>query len=104
MKRFFFRRRQKLTESSTPADPNRTSGLLTGDPQQDRQSIEILLESIAEVTSNNLAIRFARYQLHQKQPQRFHLQHTSFLNSPQILVLFQTQLLGTINNHLFHLQ
>jgi phosphoserine phosphatase len=52
MKRFFFGRRKGLTEASTPADPNRTTGLLTGDPEQDRQSIEILLESIAEVTSN----------------------------------------------------
>lgn len=52
MKKFFFGRRKGLTEGSTPPDPNRTSGLLTGDPEQDRQSIEILLESIAEVTSN----------------------------------------------------
>ncbi len=52
MKRFFFGRRKGLTEASTPSDPNRTSGLLTGDPEQDRQSLEILLESIAEVTSN----------------------------------------------------
>ncbi|MEE9125855.1 MAG: GAF domain-containing protein, partial [Planctomycetota bacterium] len=52
MKRFFFGRRKGLTKASTTPDPNRTSGLLTGDPAQDRQSIEILLESIAEVTSN----------------------------------------------------
>lgn len=52
MRRFFFRKRPGLTEGSTPSDPNRATGLLTGDADQDRQSIEILLESIAEVTAN----------------------------------------------------
>lgn len=53
MKRLFFWR--KATGSGDPQpgeDPFDQTGLLTGDPAQDAQSLAILLDSIAEVNSN----------------------------------------------------
>ncbi|MFO1051860.1 MAG: GAF domain-containing SpoIIE family protein phosphatase [Planctomycetota bacterium] len=51
MSRFLFWRKPSTpAEQSGPAPDQ--AGLLTGDPQQDAQSLEILLDSIAEVNSN----------------------------------------------------
>jgi serine phosphatase RsbU (regulator of sigma subunit) len=52
MKRFFFRRRRGRGPDRTPEDPRESSGLLTGDAAQDTQSLEILLDTIAEVNGN----------------------------------------------------
>ena len=53
MKRFFFRRKRRGKGPGQPAgDPGESSGLLTGDPGQDTQSLEILLDTIAEVNGN----------------------------------------------------
>ena len=52
MRRFFFRRWRGRGSDKTPEDPRESSGLLTGDPRQDTQSLEILLDTIAEVNGN----------------------------------------------------
>lgn len=53
MKRFFFWNRSSATsgEEAAANDPQ-ASGLLTGDPLQDEHFVRILLDSIADVTSN----------------------------------------------------
>ncbi|MGA1523548.1 MAG: PP2C family protein-serine/threonine phosphatase [Planctomycetota bacterium] len=55
MKRFFFWRRSgraDATASDPTAEGQASGGLLTGDPEQDAQSLAVLLDSIAEVNSN----------------------------------------------------
>lgn len=54
MKRFLrlFSRRRHEDPDQTTEDPSESSSLLTGDPRQDTQSLEILLDTIAEVNGN----------------------------------------------------
>jgi serine phosphatase RsbU (regulator of sigma subunit) len=49
MKNFFFWRRSE--EATAPGEALEAKGLLTGDPREDQASMQMLLESIAEVTS-----------------------------------------------------
>lgn len=51
MKRLFFWK-QPAEEGRKAADPGESSALLTGDALQDAQSLEILLDTIAEVSAN----------------------------------------------------
>ncbi len=51
MKRFFFWNRPRRPGES-PDEDLQSSGLLTGDPRQDEHSLRILLDSIADVSSN----------------------------------------------------
>jgi sigma-B regulation protein RsbU (phosphoserine phosphatase) len=67
MKRFFFWGRSQGGQTPGDDDPQPTpgsDGLLTGNPKEDQASIQILLESIAEVTSgmelNDVLDRIAR--------------------------------------------
>ncbi len=52
MKRFFFRKRRTRGSDQSTEDPGESSSLLTGDAEQDTQSLEILLDTIAEVNGN----------------------------------------------------
>lgn len=52
MKRFFFWNRPEKADSAPPEDASLDSALLTGNPGQDELFVNILLESIADVSSN----------------------------------------------------